>query len=81
MSQFFLSGGQSTRVSYSATVLPMNIQDWFPLGFLPFHTVQGVLKARIPKVLPFPSPVDHVLSEHGVAHVTVVHVISLIGFL
>ena len=29
-SQFFASGGQSTRVS--ASVLPMNIQDWFPLG-------------------------------------------------
>ena len=31
MSQFFASGGQSTRVSVSASVLPMNIQDWFPL--------------------------------------------------
>ena len=32
MSQFFASGGQSTGVSASASVLPMNIQDWFPLG-------------------------------------------------
>ena len=32
MSQFFASDGQSTRVSASASVLPMNIQDWFPLG-------------------------------------------------
>ena len=32
MSQFFPSGGQSTGVSASASVLPMNIQDWFPLG-------------------------------------------------
>ena len=32
MSQFFTSGGQSTAVSASALVLPMNIQDWFPLG-------------------------------------------------
>ena len=31
MSQFFISGGQSTEVSVSASVLPMNIQDWFPL--------------------------------------------------
>ena len=29
-SQFFASGGQSIRVSASASVLPMNIQDWFP---------------------------------------------------
>ena len=32
MSQFFVSGGQSIGVSASASVLPMNIQDWFPLG-------------------------------------------------
>ena len=32
MSQFFASGGQSIGVSTSASVLPMNIQDWFPLG-------------------------------------------------
>ena len=32
MSQFFASGGQSTGVSASAPVLPMNIQDWFLLG-------------------------------------------------
>ena len=30
---------------------------------LPFHTVHGVLKARILKWFPFPSPVDYVLSE------------------
>ena len=33
MSQVFTSGGQSIRVSISASVLPMNIQDWFSLGF------------------------------------------------
>ena len=33
MSQFFTSGGQSTGVSTLASVLPMNIQDWFPLGW------------------------------------------------
>ena len=32
MNQLFTSGGQSIRVSASAQVLPMNIQDWFPLG-------------------------------------------------
>ena len=31
MSQFFTSDGQSIRASASASVLPMNIQDWFPL--------------------------------------------------
>ena len=32
VSQFFATGGQSTGVSVSASVLPMNIQVWFPLG-------------------------------------------------
>ena len=32
MSQFFPSDGQSIRVSSLASVLPMNIQGWFPLG-------------------------------------------------
>jgi len=33
MSQLFTSSGQSIGVSASASVLPMNIQDWFPLGW------------------------------------------------
>ena len=33
MSQLFASGGQSIGVSASASVLPMNIQDWYPLGW------------------------------------------------
>ena len=33
MSQLFASSGQSITVSASASVLPMNIQDWFPLGW------------------------------------------------
>ena len=32
--QFFASGGQSTGVLASASVLPMNIQGWFPLGLI-----------------------------------------------
>ena len=34
VSWFFASGGQSIGVSASASVLPMNIQDWFPLGLI-----------------------------------------------
>ena len=33
MSQFFASGGQSIGVLASASVVPVNIQDWFPLGW------------------------------------------------
>ena len=32
ISQFFISGGRSIGISASASVLPVNIQDWFPLG-------------------------------------------------
>ena len=32
VSQFFTSGSQSTGASVSASVLPVNIQGWFPLG-------------------------------------------------
>ena len=32
MSQLFASGGQRIGASASASVLPMNIQDWFPVG-------------------------------------------------
>ena len=32
MNQLFTSGGQSIRASVSASVLPINIQGWFPLG-------------------------------------------------
>ena len=44
--QFFASGGQSIGVSASASVLPMNIQDWFPLGLtVDLLAVQGTLKS------------------------------------
>ena len=33
MTQFFASGGQRIGASASASVLPMNIQDWYPLGW------------------------------------------------
>ena len=44
MSQFFTSGGQSIGVSASTSVLPMNIQDWSPLGLtgLIFWLSKGV---------------------------------------
>ena len=40
MSQFFASGGQSIGVSASTSVLPMNIQDWFPLGWTVWISLQ-----------------------------------------
>ena len=41
MSQLFASGGQSTRVSASTSVLPMNTQDWSPLGWTGWISLQS----------------------------------------
>ena len=41
VSQFFTSGSQSTGVSASAWVLPMNIQDWFHLGLTGLISLQS----------------------------------------
>ena len=41
MSQFFTSGGQSIGVSASTSVLPVNIQDWFPLGWTGWISLQS----------------------------------------
>ena len=41
MSWFFASGGQSIRVSISLSVLPKNIQDWFPLGLRVWISLQS----------------------------------------
>ena len=41
MSQFFISGGQNIGVSPSASVLPMNIQDLFPLGLTDLISLQS----------------------------------------
>ena len=40
LSQFFTSGGQSIGVSASTSVLPMNIQDWSPLGWTGWISLQ-----------------------------------------
>ena len=47
MSQFFTSGGQSIGVSTSASVLPMNIQDWFPLGWTGWISLLSKLLSRV----------------------------------
>ena len=41
MSQFFASGGQSIRVSASTSDLPMNTQDWSPLGGTSWISLQS----------------------------------------
>ena len=47
ISQFFTSGGQSIGVSASASVLPMNIQDWSPLGWTGWMSFQSKGLSRV----------------------------------
>ena len=47
MSHFFTSGGQSTGVSASAWILPMNIWDWFPLGWIGWISLQFKELSRV----------------------------------
>ena len=47
MSQLFTSGGQSTGVSASASVLPMNTQDWSPLGWTGWTSLQSKGLSRV----------------------------------
>ena len=47
MSEFFASGGQSIGVSASASVLPMNIQDWFPLRLTGWISLQSKGLSRV----------------------------------
>ena len=47
MSQFFPSGGQSTGISASASVLSMNIQDWFPSGWTGWISLQSKGLSRV----------------------------------
>ena len=47
MSQLFTSGGQSTRVSASASVHPMNTQDWSPLGWTGWISLQSKGLSRV----------------------------------
>ena len=47
MSQFFTSGGQSIGASASASVLPMNIQGWFPLGRTGWISLQSKGLSRV----------------------------------
>ena len=47
MSQFFTAGGQSIGASALASVFPMNIQDWFPLGWTGWISLQSKGLSRV----------------------------------
>ena len=47
MSQLFTSGGQSIEVSASTATRPMNIQEWFPLGWTGWISFQSMGLSRV----------------------------------
>ena len=47
MSQFFTLCGQNIEVSASTSVLPINIQDWFPLGWTGWISLQSKGRSRV----------------------------------
>ena len=47
VTRFFASGGQSIGASGSASVLPMNIEDWFPLGLTDWISLQSKGLTRV----------------------------------
>ena len=47
MSQLFTSGGQSIETSASTSVFPMNTQDWFPLGWTGWISLQSKGLSRV----------------------------------
>ena len=47
LSQLFTSGGQTIGASVFASILPMNIQDWFPLGVTSLISLQSKELSRV----------------------------------
>ena len=47
VSRFFTSGGQNIGISASASVLPVNMQDWFPLGWTGWISLQSKGLSRV----------------------------------
>ena len=72
MSQFFASGGQSIGVSASASVLPMNVQDWSPLGWTGWISLQSKalssLDSKVSSVQFSHSVMSNSLWPHGLQH-------------
>ena len=63
MSQLFTLGGQRNGVSASTSVLPMNTQDWSPLGWTGWISLQSKRLSRVfSNTTPCPSPPTYTVS-------------------
>ena len=73
VSQFFTSGGQRIEVSASASVLPVNIQDCFPLGLTGWISLQSKGLSRVFSTPQFKSINSSVLSFLYSPTLTTIH--------
>ena len=77
MSQLFTSGDQSIGVSASTSVLPMNIQNWFPLGWTGWISLQSKGPSRVfsnttvPKEKKGNIQASHNVASAGISTITV----------
>ena len=69
MSQFFASGGQGIGASASASILPMYIQDWFPLGLTGLISLQFKGLSRIFS--------QHHSSKASILHLSALFIVQL----
>ena len=77
VSQFFVSGVQSIGVSASTSVLPMNTQDWFPLGWTGWISLQS--KGLSKSLLQHPSSKASILRHSPFYIVQLSHPYMTIG--
>ena len=73
MSKFFASGGQSIGVLASASALPVNIQDWFPLAWTCQISLQSKGLSRVFSNITFKSINSSVLSFFDSPTLTSIH--------
>ena len=70
VSQCFISGGPGIGISASASVLPMNIQDWFPLGGTGWISLQS---KGLPSLLQHHSAKASILQQSAFFTVQLLH--------
>ena len=73
MSQFFVWGGQSIGVSASASVLPMNTQNWFPLGWTGWISLEFKGPSRVLSLLQHHSSKASILQHSAFSIVQLLH--------
>ena len=70
MSRIFASGGQSMGASASASVLPVNIQGWFPLGLTGFISFFCPRDSQEPSSIPWFESINSMVLSHSMVQLS-----------